>query len=89
MKALINIKNKDHKCFMRCHIRLINPRNKNAERINKQDKKIAANLNYSDIVFPLDINDYELIEDRLNVNVNVFGIENKVYPVYVLKNSYD
>ena len=89
MKALINIKNKDHKCFMRCHIRLINPQNKNAERINKQDKKIAANLNYSDIVFPLDINDYELIEDRLNVNVNVFGIENKVYPVYVLKNSYD
>ena len=89
MKALINIKNKDHKCFMRCHIRLINPQNKNAERINKQDKKIAANLNYSDIVFPLDINDYELIEDRLNVNVNVFGIENKVYPVYALKNSYD
>ena len=39
MKALINIKNKDHKCFMRCHIRLINPQNKNAERINKQDKK--------------------------------------------------
>ena len=89
MKALINIKNKDHKCFMRCHIRLINPQNKNAERINKQDKKNSANLNYSDIVFPLDINDYELIEDRLNVNVNVFGIENKVYPVYVLKSSYD
>ena len=89
MKALINIKNKDHKCFMRCHIRLINPQNKNAERINKQDKKIAANLNYSDIVFPLDINDYELIEDRLNANVNVFGIENKLYPVYVLKKSYD
>ena len=31
--------------------------------MNKQDKKIAANLSYSDIVFPLDINDYEKIED--------------------------
>ena len=40
-------------------------------------------------MFPLDVNDYELIEDRLNVNVNVSGIENKVYPVYVLKNTYD
>ena len=53
MKGLINLKNKDHKCFMWCHVRLINPQNRNAERINKQDKKIAANLNYSDIAFPL------------------------------------
>ena len=46
MKDLINLKNKDHKCFMWCHVRLINPQNRNAVRINKQDKKIAANLNY-------------------------------------------
>ena len=89
MKALINIKNKDHKCFMRCHIRLINPRNKNAERINKQDEKIAANLNYSDIVFPLDVNDYKQIEDRFEMQVNVFGYENKVYLLYISKKSYN
>ena len=35
MKGLINIKNKDLKCFMCCHIRLINPQNKNGETINK------------------------------------------------------
>ena len=46
---------------MWCHVRLINPKNSHPERTNKPDKKIAANLNYSDIVFPLDINDYELI----------------------------
>ena len=63
MKGLINLKNKDRKCFMWCHVRLINPQNKNAERINKQDKRIAANLNYSDIAFPLDIDDYKKIED--------------------------
>ena len=57
MKGLINLKNKDHKCFMWCHVRLINPQKRNAERINKQDKKIAVNLTYSDIAFPLDIND--------------------------------
>ena len=62
MKRLINLKNKDHKCFMWCHIRLINPQNRNAERINKENKKIAANLHYSDIVFPLDINDYEKLK---------------------------
>ena len=46
MKGFINLKNKDHKCFMWCHVRVINPTNSHPERVNKQDKKIAANLNY-------------------------------------------
>ena len=46
MKGLINIKNKDLKCFMWCHIRLINPQNKNAERINKKDKETVFTLHY-------------------------------------------
>ena len=71
------------------HVRLINPTNSHPERINKQDKKIAANLNYSDIVFPLDINDYEKIEDRFQMQVNVFGYDNKVYPLYISKKSYN
>ena len=64
MKVLINFKNKDHKCFLWCHIRFINPQNRNAERINA---------------------DYELIENRFNLNVNVFGFDNKVYSIYVSK----
>ena len=67
MKGLINLKNKDHKCFMWRHVKMLNPQNINAERTNKQDEKVAANLNYSDIVLPLDINDYEKIEDRFQM----------------------
>ena len=82
MKGLINLRNKDHKCFMSYHVRLINPSNSHPKRINKQDKKF---LNYSDIVFLVDINDYEKIEDRFQMQVNVFGYENKVYPLYISK----
>ena len=89
MKGLINLKNKDHKCFLWCHVRLFNPQNENAERISKEDKKIAAKLNYSIIDFPLDINDYELIEDRFEMNVCIFGYDNNVYPLYVSKKYYD
>ena len=78
MKGLIDLKTKDHKRFMWCHVRLINPTNSHPERINEQDKKIAANLNYSDIVFPLQINDYEKIEDRFQIQDNVFDSENKL-----------
>ena len=74
---------------MWCHVRLINPTNSHPERINKQDREIAANLNYSGIAFPLDINDYEKNEDRFQVQVNVFGYENKVYPLYISKKSYN
>ena len=80
MNGLINLKTKYHKCFMWYHVRLTNPTNSHPERINKQDKKIAANFNYSDIEFPLNISNYELIENRFEMNINVFGYENKVYP---------
>ena len=29
--------------------------------------------------------DYEIIEERFNINVNVFGYENKIFPLYVSK----
>ena len=38
-KGLINIKNKDEKCFLWCHVRHINLLNKHPERIKKNDKK--------------------------------------------------
>ena len=38
-KGLINIKNKDQKCFLWYHVRHINPSNEHSERILKTDKK--------------------------------------------------
>ena len=40
-------------------------------------------------MFPLDINDYEKIEDRFQVRVDVFGYENEGYPFYISKQSYN
>ena len=85
MKGLINIKNKDDECFKWCHVRFINPTNSHPERINKQDKKIASTLDYRGINFPMKARDYEIIEERFNINVNVFGYENKFFPLYVSK----
>ena len=87
MTGLINIKNKDLKCFMWCHIRLTNPTDSHAERINKQDTKIASTLDCSGIDLPMKTHDYELVEERLEMNVTVFCYENKVYPIYISKNS--
>ena len=37
MKGLINLKNKDQKCFMWCHVRCINHTNIHPERTNIND----------------------------------------------------
>ena len=73
--------------FNGCHIRLINPTNSHPERINKQDKKIASTLDYSGINFPMKARYYEVVEERFNINVNVFGYENRVFPLYASKKS--
>ena len=52
-KRLINIKNKDKKCFLWCHVKHINPSKKLPERIERTDKKVAEKLNYDEIEFPV------------------------------------
>ena len=78
IKGLINLKNKDDECFKWCHVRFINPQNKNPE--------IASTLDYRGIEFPFKAHGYEIVEERFNINVNVIGYENQVFPLYVSKN---
>ena len=55
-KGLINVKNKDDKCFRWCHIRHLNPKEKDPQRIKKEDKKMINELNYEGIEFPVSQN---------------------------------
>ena len=37
------------------------------------------------VSIPMKARDYETIEERFNINVNVSGYENRVFPLYVSK----
>ena len=52
-RGLMNIKNKDKKCFLQCHVRHINPSKEHPERIKKKDKKIAEKRDYDGTEFPV------------------------------------
>ena len=52
-KGLINIKSKDQKCFLCCHIRHKYPWKEHPERILKIGKKNAEKLDYDEIDFPV------------------------------------
>ena len=89
-KGLINLKNNDNRCFLWCHIRHKNPKTKDPQRIKKSDKQYVSNLNYNDIEFPVSTKHYNKIEKQNEININVFGYEDKQkYPIYVSKEKYD
>ena len=49
-KVLLNIKNKDQKCFLWCHVRHINPSKEHPGRIKK--KKLLKNMVMMGLSFP-------------------------------------
>ena len=89
-KGLINMKNEDNECFRWCHIRRLNPQDKNPQRIKKSDKEFIKKLDYSGIEFPVTVKQYNKIEKQNEININVFGYENKQpYPIHVSKEKYE
>ena len=89
-KGLINMKNEDNECFRWCHIGFLNPQDKYPQRIKKVDKQYIENLDYSGIEFPVTTKQYNKIEKQNEININVFGYEDKKpNPIYVSKEKYE
>ena len=89
-KGLINIKNKDDKCFRWCHVRHLNPQAKDPQRIKKVDKEMINELNYDGIVFPVSQKHYNKVEKQNNVRINVFGYEKgQPFPIHISKETFE
>ena len=88
-KGLINMKNKDNECFRWCHIRHLNPQDKDPQRIKKTHKQYIEKLDYSSIEFPVTIKQINKIEKQNNICINLFGYEEKQkFPIYISKEKY-
>ena len=89
-KRLINIRNKDDECFRWCHIRHLNPQEKNPQRIKKVDKKMINEMNYDGIDFPLSQKHYNKVEKQNSIRINVFGYENgQPFPIHISKEIFE
>ena len=83
-KGLINIKNKDQKFFSWCHVRHINPSKEHPEKHLKTDKKISEKLGYNGIESHVQEKEFNKIEVKNNICINVFGYKDKLFfPIYV------
>ena len=78
-KAILNIKNKDDKCFLWCILRYLHPKKDNGEYL-KDLKKYEFSLNTKGITFPIGIKDINKFE-KLNPDlpgINIFYEDDKM-----------
>ena len=74
----------------KCHVRHINLSNKHPGRIFINDKKIAEELNYDGIQFPVQEKDFDKIETKNNICINVFGYDNRlVFPINISNQKFE
>ena len=88
-RSLINLQNKDNECFRWCHIRHLNPQEKDPQRIKKTDKTFISQLDYSSIEFPVTVKQINKIEKQNNICINLFGYEEKQqFPIFFSKEKF-
>ena len=88
-KGLINMKNNDNECFRWCHIRHLNPQEKDPQRIKKTDKIFISQIDYSGIEFPVSVKQINKIEKQNNICINLFGYEEKQpFPIIISKEKF-
>ena len=84
MKGLINLKNNDNECFRWCHIRHLNPQERNPQRIKQSDKECVEKLNYDGVTFPVTVKQINKIEKQNKININLFGYEaGETFPIRI------
>ena len=89
-RGLINIKNNDQKYFLCCRVRHINPVKIHPERITQKDKESVNDLDYRKIKFPVLKKDFDKIEIKNSICINVFCNEIKVtFLIYILDQKFE
>ena len=87
-KAIINMKNEDDKCFMWCVLRALYPKDKNAERIDKDLKSKQDIINMKDIHYPVSlkaIDHFEHLNPNISISVLGYNKEDRVFPLRISK----
>ena len=86
-KAIINMQNKDNKCFIWCVLRALNPKDNHPERVDKELKLKENTLNMDGIKYPVSLKyDIDKFENQNpTISITVYGYEEK--EVHPLRNS--
>ena len=85
-KAIINMKNQDDKCFLWSVLRALNPKDKNAERVDSDLKNKQDTLNIQGIRYPVSFRDIDRFESQnpeISITVLGYNKDERVCPLKV------
>ena len=85
-KAIINMKNQDEECFKWCVLRALYPKDKNAERIDKDLKSKQDTLNMKGIRYPVNFRDIKRFESQnpeISITILGYNKDERVYPLKI------
>ena len=94
-KAIINMKNKDNKCFMWSVLRALNPKTNNPDRIDKELMEKEDTLNMKGIEYPVslkedrDISKFEKQNPEISITVLGFNEKDKVHTLRCSNHVYN
>ena len=89
--AIINMQNKDNKCFLWCVLRALNSKDNHPERIDKKLKEKENTLNMEGIEYPVSLKDMDKFEKQNpTISITVFGYKEKgnIFPLRVSEYAY-
>ena len=85
-KAIINMKNQDEECFKWCVLRALYPKDKNAERVDKDLKSKQDTLNMKGIRYPVNFRDIDRFESQnpeISITILGYNKDERVYPLKI------
>ncbi|XP_071152225.1 uncharacterized protein [Mytilus edulis] len=86
--AIVNVKNKDSKCFMWSILAAMYPAKRDGERVWKY-KEHTSGLNFENILFPVKLTDIPKFEMQNEISINVFGFnKGDIFPIHISKHQY-
>ncbi|XP_021351034.1 uncharacterized protein LOC110448879 [Mizuhopecten yessoensis] len=87
--AIINVQNKDKKCFMWSILAALHPVKRDSQRVTKYIDH-RHELNFDGISFPVKVADINKFETQNKITVNVLGYEKgSLFPIHVTKQRFD
>ncbi|XP_069134583.1 uncharacterized protein [Argopecten irradians] len=87
--AIINVQNKDKKCFMWSVLAALHPAKRNSQRVSKYS--IHQNeLDFTGITFPVKVADISKFETLNKISISVLGYEKgSLFPIHVTKQRFE
>ena len=77
-KGIINMKNKDNKCFLWCVLRALNPKDNHPEILDKKLMGNESSLNMEGICYPVSVKDINKFEKQnQNIAITLLGYKRK------------